>query len=120
MKYTIIQLQLDPRDNPREYRLTVDSVADVRAWAKFNARVLGEPHVRAPVYKVEHSDGSLLSEEELKAIQPETSEDLHRRWQIEAYEYLGMRYTEADIQTLWCGVATAAVFNSGVLANTPA
>ncbi len=61
-----------------------DSIAEVRDWAEWVNYVLGIPQKYVNTYAIEHADGSQLSQDELKSLQPEDSRVLYMKRQRDA------------------------------------
>lgn len=96
--------------------LHMDSIAQVRNWAEANNLVLGRPGLHLPLYSIEHADGSLLSKEEMHALQPESSKVLFARRQAEAWDAIcgkKLGLTEADVPSIYEGVANAIIASVG-------
>lgn len=56
------------------------SLMEVRDWAFEKRYVLGDPEIVAPTYAVEHADGSALTADEIRYLQPEDSDALRAEW----------------------------------------
>jgi hypothetical protein len=93
---------------------TFESAAEVAAWAEFNNRVLGTPALHMPTYDVTLTVGGPAPQPALDAIQPYFSEELYvYRQRMEQF----LTGTVRPVFSMHEGAATAAIFESGLLAK---
>ena len=64
--------------------LPMASIPEIKAWARRQCYVLGEPKMSVPTYEVKHTDGSNLTKEEYANLQPEDSHTTYLKIQIES------------------------------------
>jgi hypothetical protein len=72
---TIIERTALPDNKPVKHHINFKSMAELKSWVERNHYYLGKARVDAPIFSIEHADGSSISEAEKNRILKFASQD---------------------------------------------